>query len=315
MINPNYIKFIEIMNEGVKEGEELSRHTSFKIGGKADLFYSAKDENSLIKAVKTAKILNIPIVIVGDGSNILVSDKGYRGVVIKNRCRGEIKIFNENKIFVYSGFQLSEVLKFAAEHSLSGLEFAAGIPGSVGGAVYMNAGAFGSSIGELALKGNVIDKNGNIYELNKKDFEFAYRSSRLQKSGEILIFVILKLINGEKEKILRKMNKIIGIRKGKHPTKNIPCAGSYFKNIVKEDPYITGEPAGYYLEKAGTKKLSVGGAAVFGKHANFIVNVGNAKSSDVLKLAEMMKQKVKEMFGIELVEEVVYLDYEEGFKR
>jgi len=315
MINLNYIKFIEIMNEGVKEGEELSRHTSFKIGGKADLFYSAKDENSLIKAVKTAKFLNIPTVIIGDGSNILVSDKGYRGVVVKNRCRGEIKIFNKNKIIVYSGFQLSEVLKFAAEHSLSGLEFAAGIPGSVGGAVYMNAGAFGSSIGELTVQGNVIDKNGNIHKLNKKDFEFGYRSSRLQKSDEILISVILKLVKGEKEKILQKMNKIIGIRKGKHPAKNIPCAGSYFRNIVKEDLDITGEPAGYYLEKAGTKKLRAGDAAVFDKHANFIVNVGNAKSSDVLKLAKMMKRKVKEMFGIELVEEVVYLDDEEGFKR
>ncbi len=315
MINPNYIKFIEIMNEGVKEGEELSHHTSFKIGGKADLFYSAKDEDSLIKAVKTAKILNIPAVIVGDGSNILVSDKGYRGVVVKNRKTKKKKKKKNNKIIEYSGFQLSEVLKFASEHTLSGLEFAAGIPGSVGGAVYMNAGAFGSSIGELTVKGNVIDKNGNIRELNKKDFEFGYRSSRLRKSDEILISVILKLVKGEKEQILQKMNKIIGIRKGKHPAKNIPCAGSYFKNIVKEDPDITGEPAGYYLEKAGTKKLKAGGAAVFGKHANFIVNMGNAKSSDVLKLAEMMKKKVKEMFGIELVEEVVYLDDKEGFKR
>ena len=315
MINPKYTKFVEIMNKGVKEGEELSCHTSFKIGGIADLFYTVKDENSLIKAVKSAKDLNIPMVVRGDGNNILVNDKGFRGLVIKNRCRGEIKILDENKILVYSGIQLSELLKFAAENSLSGLEFAAGIPGSVGGAIYMNAGAFGSSIGELVVKADVIDKNGNIYELNKEDFKFGYRTSRLQKSDEILVSVALKLVKGEKEKILQKMDEIIGIRKCKHPGGNMPCAGSYFKNIVPEDPNIKEESAGYYLEKAGTKKLRVGGAAVFDRHANFIVNVGGAKSSDVLKLANMMKQKVKEVFGIELEEEVVYLDDTEGLKR
>ncbi len=306
MTNPNYKKFIEIMGDAVKEEEKLCRYTSFKIGGRADLFYAAKDIDSLQKAVKTAKDLEIPVVLIGAGNNILVSDEGLRGLVIRNECRREIKIFDKNKILVDAGIEFSELIEFAAENSLSGLEFASGIPGSVGGAVYMNAGAYGSSIGELIIKGNVIDREGNAYELDKKDFSFGYRSSRLQKSGEILVSVVLALEKGKKEEIFGKMNEIIEIRKSKHPSNGIPCAGSYFKNIAEGK--AKRESAGLYLDKAGVKNFKAGGAEVFEKHANFIINTGNAKASDVLRLAEMMKKSVKEKFGIELEEEVIYLD-------
>ncbi len=306
MTNPNYIKFIEIMGEEVKVGEELRHYTSFKIGGKADLFYSAKDEICLQKIVKTVRDLGIPMVLIGAGNNIFFSDAGYRGLVVKNECKGEIKILENNKIFVPAGIELCDVLRFAAEHSLSGLEFASGIPGSIGGAVYMNAGAYGSSIGELVISGSIIDREGGAFKLDKMDFHFGYRSSRLQKSGEILVSIILALEDGKKEEIFRKINEIIEIRKSKHPAKDIPCAGSYFKNIIRNDTGSKRESSGYYLEKAGAKKYKVGDAEVSGKHANFIINTGSAKSSDVLKLADMMKQSVKEKFGIHLEEEVIY---------
>ena len=295
MVNPNYIKFIEIMGEEVKVDEELRHYTSFKIGGKADLFYSAKDEICLQKIVKTVGNLGIPMVLIGTGNNIFFSDAGYRGVVVKNECKGEIKILEHNKIFVPSGIELCNVLRFAAEHSLSGLEFVSGIPGSIGGAVYMNAGAYGSSIGELVVSGSIIDREGCAFKLDKKDFHFGYRSSRLQKSGEILVSIILTLEAGKKEEIFSKINEIIEIRKSKHPSKDIPCAGSYFKNIIRNDDISKRESSGYYLEKAGAKKYKVGGAEVFEKHANFIINTGSAKSSDVLRLANMMKQNTNVM--------------------
>jgi UDP-N-acetylmuramate dehydrogenase len=313
--NIKYNKFIEIMGEEVRIEEELSKYTTFKIGGKADLFCLVKSEDILIRAVKVADELEIPFVVMGSGSNILVSDEGYRGLVIKNENKEKIEIFDENKIFVNSGVSLSELLEFSADNSLAGLDLLAGIPGSVGGAVYMNAGAFGCIIGEHILSGKVIDKSGNLYELNKGEFSFGYRSSRLQKSGEILVSIVLKLIKGEKEKIYNKINEIIEIRRKKHPDKTVPCAGSYFKNIIISGQMEKREPAGFYLEKAGLKGMQCGGAKVFEKHANFIINTGEAKSSDVLKLARIMKDKVKKLFGIELNEEVVYLDDIKGFSK
>lgn len=313
--NIKYNKFIEIMGEEVRIEEELSKYTTFKIGGKADLFCLVKSEDILIRAVKVADELEIPFVVMGSGSNILVSDEGYRGLVIKNENKEKIEIFDENKIFVNSGVSLSELLEFSADNSLAGLDLLAGIPGSVGGAIYMNAGAFGCTIGEHILSGKVIDKSGNLYELNKGEFSFGYRSSRLQKSGEILVSIVLKLIKGEKEKIYNKINEIIEIRRKKHPDKTVPCAGSYFKNIIISGQMEKREPAGFYLEKAGLKGMQCGGAKVFEKHANFIINTGEAKSSDVLKLARIMKDKVKKLFGIELNEEVVYLDDIKGFSK
>lgn len=311
--NVKYNKFIEMMGEEVRVEEDLSKYTTFKIGGKADLFYSVKNEDSFIRVVKVCDELEIPFVVMGCGSNILVSDEGYRGLVIKNENKGNIGIFDEDKIFVNSGLSLSELLEFSADNSLAGLDLLAGIPGSVGGAVYMNAGAFGCTIDEHILYGKVLDKSGNLYELNRKDFSFGYRSSRLQKSGEILVSIVLRLIRGEKEKIYNKMNEIIEIRRKKHPDKTVPCAGSYFKNIIISGQVEKREPAGYYLDKAGLKGMQCGEAKVFEKHANFIINTGEAKSSDVLKLAQIMKDKVKETFGIELIEEVVYLDDIKGF--
>ena len=309
-----YGEFIEGVGEDVLCDEPLFRHMSFKIGGKADLFYIAHNEADLIKAEKVANKLNIPFVLIGSGYNILVSDEGFRGLVIKNEIKNNMSLVGESEIFTDSGFQFAELLSFAAEYSLSGLESLAGIPGSIGGAVFMNAGAYGTAIGDTIIKGRIIDVAGNIKELEKNDFQFGYRTSRLQESNDVLVSVTVGLSKGNKNEITQKMDEIITLRKSKHPEESVPCAGSYFKNITKEGLNERREAAAYYLDKAGVKGLTRGEAAVFEEHANFIINKGTASASDVLELARVMKNKVKEKFDINLENEVRYLDENKGFE-
>ncbi|MGB9911172.1 MAG: UDP-N-acetylmuramate dehydrogenase [Microgenomates group bacterium] len=293
-----YLKIIKFLGKKrVKEKEPLSLHTTFKIGGPADLFYEAKTEEEIIKAVLIAKKLKIPYFILGGGSNLLVADEGFRGLVIKiANSQLEIK---DRKIIAGAGTKLSTILKKAKDHSLAGLEFLIGIPGTVGGAVRGNAGAWGMGIGDKVKKVKVLTKKGEIKWLEKKECEFSYRQSRFKKSEEIILAVEFQLEKGEAKKIEEMMKEYLSRRQGQPKE---PSAGCIF---INPKPLAAGE----LIDKAGFKGKSVGDAQVSPKHANFIVNIGKAKAKDVLKLIGLIKEKIKEKFGVELKEEICFLGF------
>ena len=308
---------------GVKENVSLKDYTTFKIGGKAKYFFVAKTKNELINAIKASKQLNLPFFILGNGSNVLFSDKEFKGLVIKIKNE-KLKIKN-CVIDTEAGTLLSILVKKAQQHSLSGLEWAVGIPGTIGGAVYGNASAFGKAIGDLVKQVEVLDlKTFKIKKLSKKECQFKYKDSIFKHKKNLLILsVILRLKKGNKEKIKENMKRFLTIRKETQPL-NYPSAGCIFKNLgiqnsklkIKKELFEKfpelrdfiqkGEiPAGYLIDKAGLKGKRIGDAMVSEKHANFIVNLGNAKTKDVQKLIAHIKKKVKKIFGIELKEEII----------
>jgi UDP-N-acetylmuramate dehydrogenase len=294
----------EILGGKLKENEPLASHTTFRIGGPADFFYEACTPEELIKGVNTAKELNLAYFILGGGSNLLVGDSGFRGLLIKNLCR---KVFcQDNKLTAQSGTLLSELVDLSVEQGLTGLEFAAGIYGTFGGAVYGNAGAFGKSISDIFEEGVILTPKGSLETVNKAYFEFDYRFSRLKSSKDILLSATLGLKQDEKEKIRRRVEENLKVRKEKLPEKE-GSAGSFFKNFKCSRTFSSGVSAGYLLEQVGAKEMRVGDAIVFNRHANILVNSGRAKAEDVKKLARLLKEKVKEKFNLELEEEVVYL--------
>lgn len=294
----------EILGENLKTNEPLAPHTTFRIGGPADFFYQAYTPDELIKGINTAKELNLTYFIIGGGSNLLISDSGFRGLVIKNLCRKIL--LQDNKITAQSGTSVSEVVELSVEQGLAGLEFAAGFYGTLGGAVYGNAGAFGRSICNVFEEGIILTPKGSLETVNRDYFEFDYRYTKLKISKDILLSATLVLENGERERIKNKVEENIKLRKSKLP-ENQGSAGSFFKNIKSSRTGSAGVSAGYLLEQVGAKGMRVGDAMVFPKHANIIVNAGKAKSEEVKTLAQTLKSRVKQKFNIELEEEVIYL--------
>jgi UDP-N-acetylmuramate dehydrogenase len=290
----------------IRRNVKLSRYTTFRIGGPADFFVRVQSINAFKKALYFARTNNIPFIILGGGSNLLICDQGIRGLAIKNGLKGIRK--KGNTIIAKSGEKLSSVIEFAMQNGLSGFEFAYGIPGSLGGAIYGNAGAYGKAVGDLLIRAKLMDREGNVWVADKADLGFKYRHSFLKENGEIVLEAEFQLKPGNPQEIRRKMEEIIEERCRKHPARTAGCAGSYFKNL---DPPKPGEhriPAGAILEKVGAKGMRKGKAVVFSGHANFITNPGGATASEVLELARELKEKVKAEFGIELEEEVLYID-------
>ncbi|KPL02151.1 MAG: hypothetical protein AMJ90_06555 [candidate division Zixibacteria bacterium SM23_73_2] len=288
-----------ILGENLKEKEVLAPYTSFKIGGEADYFFRAKRIDELTNAVLTARELGIPYFILGKGNNVLVSDEGFRGMVIKNECR-KTEVC-DTTIACQSGTLLKDLVNSARENSLQGFEFLAGIPGTVGGAVFGNAGAFGKSIGEYTEEAVLLTSSGNIEIVGREYFDFGYRYSKLKKTMDVLLSVSFKLKKGRKESIGKRIEQVWEKRKKSIPY-NKKSAGCFFKNVKDK-----GISAGYLLDQVGAKKMSVGEAKVFSKHANIIINSKNAKAKDVKKLARILKERVKKRFKINLEEEVIYL--------
>lgn len=291
----------ETLGHQLKQNERLSLHTTFGIGGEADFFYVAKRIKDLIKAIQVAKEVKIPFFVLGNGSNVLVSDSGFKGLVIKNQCE---KIFlGDEKITSQSGARLDDLVSLSCENSLCGMEFVAGIPGTVGGAVYGNAGAFGKTVGDLLSEAVILNSQGKIEKVKKEYFQFGYRDSKLRKTKDILLSATFELKKGEKEKIKKEVQRNLERRRGRLPQKE-KSAGCFFKNVVDNGKKIS---AGFLLERVGAKKMQEGDAAVFKGHANILINSGKATSKDVRRLATTLKRKVKEKFNIDLEEEVVYL--------
>ena len=280
------------------ENESMKEYTTFKIGGNADLMAFVKDEKELCLCVKFAKEFGVPYFVLGKGSNLLVSDKGIEGVVI-NTCKAEeIKVFG-NKIECSAGVTVAKLCLTAAESGLSGLEFAYGIPGSVGGALYMNAGAYGGEISQTVVSAEYLDADGNVKTVLKPDMGLGYRKSVFKDKGLVILKVTFQLDSDLKANINSRMNGFLSKRKEKQPL-TFPSAGSVFKRPE-------GHFAGALIEKNGLKGKTVGGAQVSEKHAGFIVNLGNATADDVTELIKFIQDTVKREDGVQLEEEVIFV--------
>ncbi|MBR1443073.1 MAG: UDP-N-acetylmuramate dehydrogenase [Firmicutes bacterium] len=279
----------------VLENEPMSRHTTFKIGGNADIFISVQNEDELKFITEKCFENNTEYFVMGNGSNLLVRDKGFRGVIAEV-CRGfsDIEI-NDDMIRCKSGAFLSSAANEAMKKGLSGLEFVSGIPGTIGGGTAMNAGAYGGELKDVITKVKVLN-DGRIIELENKDCGFEYRNSRIMKENMTVLEVEMKLKRGNSDEIKAKMNEYNKARSDKQPL-NMPSAGSTFKRPE-------GHFAGKLIMDAGLRGYCIGGAAVSEKHCGFVVNKGGATAEDVIKLIEYIQKNVMDKFGVKLETEV-----------
>lgn len=303
---------MKFSSQFIHQNVPIKHLVTFHLGGNADYFYTADSIESLCGAIDYAKNNKIPFFILGGGSNLVVSDKGIEGLVIHNQCEDICEIDKEKKqIKLASGFSLSELVNLAKNESMAGAESFAGIPGSIGGAICGNAGAYGKSISDILLTCDIYTPEGEIQTVDKSYLQFEYRMSRIKKEPIVVLSAVFQLSDGNKEDIQNKIDEIISQRKEKHPDKGIGCAGSFFKNLPPKEGETRRQAAGMFLDKVGAKEISVGGASVFEKHANFIINKGTATASDVKKLAQILKDKVKKELNITLEEEVRYIGRED----
>lgn len=291
-----YKQLIEngINKENILLDEPMSMHTSFKTGGKADIFiktYSAEEIKSVLKISKENRI---PLFVLGNGTNLLVKDEGFRGIILQVKLEN-IKI-DGTEVIVQSGVKNAVLSKKLTDNSLTGFEFASGIPGTIGGAIKMNAGAYGSEMKDIVSEVTYLDYDGNIHKINNSECKFGYRHSRFFNEKAIILEVKLNLQYGNKEEIENKVKELLKQRKEKQPLE-YPNAGSTFK---RGENYITAK----LIDECGLKGYSIGGAQVSEKHAGFIVNKNNATSSDILKLIEYVQECVKEQTGKEIKLEI-----------
>jgi UDP-N-acetylmuramate dehydrogenase len=305
----NYSEIIKRLGKGrVVKNQPLAPYTSIKIGGPADLFFEAETNEDLIKAVQLAKKYQVSYFILGGGTNLLVSDKGFRGLVIRNRTSSIklIKVKGVHKvntvyIKVDAGVQVNRLVRFALDEGLAGLEHFLGQPGTIGGAVWINAHnikAGNKFFADNIVETELLDKGGNKRAVQASYFEFGYDKSKIQETGELVLSVTLKLKKGEKSKLWDFAQKTIQHRRNTQPF-DFPSSGCIFRN-----PNNT-TSTGYLLESIGLKGKQIGGAKFSEKHAAFIVNVKNAKAADVVDLIDLAKEKIKMKYNIDLKEEIV----------
>jgi len=276
--------------------EPMKKHTTFKIGGPADFLVLPATVDEVVNVFKIIKKYQMPFTVLGNGSNVLVLDKGIRGVVVKFDDTMSYMKQEGTKIIVGSGSLLKDVAKFASDLSLSGMEFAIGIPGSIGGAVFMNAGAYDGEISNFITAVTAVSLDGEVIRYLKDDLEFGYRHSIFQSNHYVICEVELSLVKGNKEEIEARMDELTMRRESKQPLE-MPSAGSTFKR-----------PQGYFagtlIEQTGLKGFKVGGAQISKKHAGFVVNAGEATAEDVLNLIQEVQKMVFEKHGVKLHPEV-----------
>ncbi len=299
-----YTKFLEeiysfMAEEDIKLNEPMKKHTTFRVGGPARVFLTVHAEEILKKIFITLSNCNLPYFVLGNGSNLLVSDLGYEGVMV---CLGEefaqVEIDHTDMKAGAAAF-LGKVARRALEEELTGLEFAAGIPGTLGGGVVMNAGAYGGEISQVITAVRAMDLKGNIHLIEKKDLQFGYRNSLFKHRSFVILEVYMKLQKGNQEEIEGRMKEYTKARMEKQPLE-YPSAGSTFKR-----------PEGYFAGKlimdAGLRGYSIGDAQISEKHCGFVINKGNATAQDIKKVIQEARQRVKEKFGVELEPEVIIL--------
>ena len=286
----------ELPSTRVREEEYLRHHTTFKIGGPADLFVEPTTMAELSFVLRTIHEFDVPVTIIGCGSNILVKDGGIRGAVVSVRHMTQIMDCNDNVLCIGSGYMLKDASEFAWENGLTGLEFAIGIPGTLGGAVFMNAGAYDGEMSHVVTAVRAVDFQGNIKEYDASHLDFGYRHSVFHDNHEVIGEVIMTLKPGDKNVIKARMDELTAKRESKQPLE-FASAGSTFKR-----------PPGYFagtlIEQTGLKGLSVGDAQVSHKHAGFVINTGSASAKDVLDLIAEVQRRVYDQHGVHLEPEV-----------
>ncbi len=282
--------------QNVKIEEPMSKHTTFRIGGPAQFFVTPQNMEELGQVVLLCQAEKVPFFVMGHGSNLLISDKGMRCVVIQLYNNFANYKIDGERVYAMAGAMLSKLGAATKEAELTGFEFAAGIPGTLGGAVMMNAGAYGGEMKDIVEKVQLMDYDGNLIEKTGQEMDFAYRHSIVEDEDYIVVGATLKLAKGDKQAIEARMDELATARKTKQPLE-YPSAGSTFKR-----------PEGYFAGKlimdAGLRGYQVGGAQVSEKHCGFVINKADATAADVLQLIDDVKQKVYETFGVELEPEV-----------
>lgn len=293
-VNLNIKEILEkskLNKENLYYDEPMAKHTSFKIGGPADVFIKVDNIEELKETLDLSKKNQIPLTIIGNGSNILVTDKGIRGITAKLNLK-DIEIKNENNkqiIKVEAGVPVGLLAQKLLKEEITGFEELSGIPGTIGGAVIMNAGAHGKELKDILKKVTAMDYNGNIHEFTNEECQFSYRNSRFQKEKHIILQATLELEKGNSTEIKEKMDEYMQFRKEKQPIE-YPNAGSTFK---RGEDFVTAK----LIDEAGLKGYKIGGTQVSEKHAGFIVNVDNATAKDVIELTDYIKEKIEEKFG------------------
>lgn len=276
--------------------EEMSKHTTFRIGGAADYFVTPEKKEDLIKAIEVCRREGIAFYIIGNGSNLLVGDRGYRGAVIQVFKKMNTVRVEGSRVYAEAGALLSKVAAAACDASLTGMEFASGIPGTIGGAVRMNAGAYGGEMSMITESAEVFTPEGELLTIPVEELGMAYRTSVIARKNYIVLGVVLRLEKGDEEQIRGKMEELKERRVAKQPLE-FGSAGSTFKR-----------PAGYFagklIQDAGLRGYTVGGAQVSEKHCGFVINRGNATAADVVRLMEDVADRVEERFGVRLEPEV-----------
>ena len=294
----DYMKTV-ISEERILFHQPMKEYTTFRVGGEAESIILIQQEEELARLISYLNQIEQDYFILGNGSNLLVGDKGYRGVVMKFDGPMEQITVEGTRIIAKAGALLSRVAVVAKENSLTGLEFAAGIPGSIGGGVVMNAGAYDGEMKQIVEAVRVMDRDGQITTLDNDTMEFGYRTSIIKNRPYIVLEVVLQLAEGDQEQIGIKMEELNNLRKSKQPLE-YPSAGSTFKR-----------PQGYYAGKlimdAGMRGYRIGGAQVADKHCGFIINTGKATAADIREVIEEVQERVKERFHVSLEPEVVFL--------
>jgi len=283
----------------IKYDEPMKKYTTLKVGGKADVLVLPEEIQDVKQVLNYAKQNNIPVTVIGNGSKLLVKDDGIRGIVIKFGSKFANIDIDGEYVTVQAGMTLPRLAIIARENSLSGLEFASGIPGNIGGAVYMNAGAYGSEMSNVIVEVTYIDENLEINTIDNNECKFEYRNSIFRKTNNVILSTKLKLVKADKDEIAEKMKQNQESRKSKQPLE-YPNAGSTFKR-----------PEGYFVGKLiddlGLKGYSIGGAQISTKHSGFIINTGEATAKDVLQLIDYIKAKVLQANNVKLEEEIIIL--------
>lgn len=293
----NYKKIKDFLGPRVKENELLAKYSTFKIGGPADLFYEVNSSEELEKVLRFIQQTTVSYYLLGGGSNILISDKGFRGIVIRLKNE-KVEVKQKDGDFLLcaeSGASLGSLLNLTRDSGLTGLEFLAGIPGTIGGAIRGNAGAWRKSVGEIKSKISVLGEDGKVEVYENSECGFEYRESRFKHSKEVILEVEFNLLKGDEEKIKKEIKENLE-KRATQPKE--PSIGCIFVNP-------TCDPAGKLIETAGLKGYRIGDAQVSEKHANYIINTGKAKAEEVLALIDLIKKKVFDKSGVELKEEIV----------
>lgn len=290
---------ISVPMERILLDEPMSEHTTFAVGGPADVLILPESVKEMSLAIRAARRLDLPVTVLGGGSNVLVRDGGIRGVVIQLNTMKKVLACHDRKIMASAGFMLKDICQFAQENSLTGIEFACGIPGTLGGAVFMNAGAYDGEMSHVVSRVRTVNSTGGVHTYDAPNLGFSYRQSRFQKSKEFVVEVELTLRSGDPKEIQARMDDLMNRRRSKQPLE-MHSAGSTFKR-----------PPGYYagtlIDQTGLKGLTVGGAQVSEKHAGFVINTGSATCADVRELIRRVQEAVYKAHGVRLEPEVRFV--------